>query len=124
MRMLLGFASIAVLAIPAAPAAAENSVGAGSVVVHRGGGNHGGHDGAGRGDRFPDFVGGSPRGRFGFGGVSEYRYAGEWALYNNRSWNSDSYNDWWHDQPMRSLPRWLTNGTCARMWYSADTLRC
>src|SRR5215218_9709434 len=23
---------------------------------------------------------------------------GEWALYNNRSWEAESYNDWWHDR--------------------------
>ena len=51
-------------------------------------------------------------------------YGGEWALYNNRSWESDSYNDWWHDQPMRSFPRWVTSGMCERKWYSADILRC
>lgn len=53
-----------------------------------------------------------------------YYYGGEWALYNNRSWASDSYNDWWHDNPERAFPRWVTSGQCARQWYAADTLRC
>jgi hypothetical protein len=52
-------------------------------------------------------------------------YGGEWALYNNRSWNSDSYNDWWHDRPDRAYPAWMRNNQgCSRMWYAADTLRC
>jgi hypothetical protein len=50
---------------------------------------------------------------------------GEWALYNNRSWQPDSYNDWWHDRPDRAFPRWMShNQDCARPWYSGDTLRC
>ena len=52
-------------------------------------------------------------------------YGGEWALYNNRSWDPDSYNDWWHDRPERAYPRWMTrNQDCARRWYSGDTLTC
>jgi hypothetical protein len=52
-------------------------------------------------------------------------YGGEWALYNNRSWEPDSYNDWWHDRPDRAYPAWMRrNQDCQRMWYSADTLRC
>lgn len=50
---------------------------------------------------------------------------GEWALYNNRSWQPDSYNDWWHERPDRAYPRWMSrNLDCARRWYSADTLTC
>ena len=52
-------------------------------------------------------------------------YGGEWALYNNRSWESDSYNDWWHDQPWRSYPRWVTkNEDCQRQWWSGGGWRC
>jgi hypothetical protein len=52
-------------------------------------------------------------------------YGGEWALYNNRSWEPDSYNDWWHDRPERAYPRWLShNQDCARRWYSGDVLTC
>jgi hypothetical protein len=50
---------------------------------------------------------------------------GQWALYNNRSWESDSYNDWWHDQPWRSFPRWVSsNQECKRMWWSGGGWRC
>ena len=56
--------------------------------------------------------------------VSEW-YGGEWARYNNRGWESDSYNDWWHDQPWRSYPRWVsTNQDCARRWWSGGGWRC
>jgi hypothetical protein len=52
-------------------------------------------------------------------------YGGEWALYNNRSWEPDSYNDWWHDRPDRAYPRWMSrNQDCARRWYSGDVLTC
>lgn len=50
---------------------------------------------------------------------------GEWALYNNRSWESDSYNDWWHDNPQRAYPRWMQNNQeCQRVWWSGSGWRC
>jgi hypothetical protein len=33
-----------------------------------------------------------------------------WGYYDpdiNRSWDSDSYNSWWHDRPDRAYPRWV-----------------
>jgi len=54
----------------------------------------------------------------------------QWALYNNRSWESDSYNDWWHDRPDRAYPRWVSEqrmrGTCEpdRMWWSGSGWHC
>jgi hypothetical protein len=52
-------------------------------------------------------------------------YGGEWALYNNRSWAPDSYNDWWHDNPSRAYPAWMQrNQDCSRKWFSGDTLTC
>ena len=54
-------------------------------------------------------------------------YGGEWALYNNRSWEADSYNDWWHERPDRAYPRWIMQNRrgCDRgQWYGGDTLRC
>jgi len=49
-------------------------------------------------------------GNFGCGGFGDgWAYAdGSWALYNNRSWEPSSYNDWWHDRPDRAYPRWVT----------------
>jgi hypothetical protein len=50
---------------------------------------------------------------------------GEWAAYNNRSWESDSYNDWWHDRPDRAFPRWVQNNRdCKRVWWSGGGWRC
>jgi hypothetical protein len=50
---------------------------------------------------------------------------GQWALYNNRTFASDSYNDWWHDRPDRAYPAWMRNNkNCERQWYAGATLRC
>jgi hypothetical protein len=50
---------------------------------------------------------------------------GEWARYNNQGFQSDSYNDWWHDRPDRAYPAWVRNNqNCARQWYAGTTLRC
>ena len=55
---------------------------------------------------------------------------GQWALYNNRSWEPDSYNDWWNDRPDRAYPRWVQeqrrSGTCDpdRMWWSGSGWHC
>lgn len=52
-------------------------------------------------------------------------YGADWAYANNQGWESDSYNDWWHDQPWRAYPHWtMHNEGCARQWYAGDTLRC
>lgn len=63
--------------------------------------------------------------------VGDYGYAdGGWAMANNRSWDSDSFNDWWHDRPDRAYPRWVQDqqrtGTCDedRMWWSGTGWRC
>ena len=61
------------------------------------------------------------------GDVSVYSYydSDGWALYNNRSWQPDSFNDWWHERPERSLPRWLQNNqNCQRLWWSGGGWRC
>jgi hypothetical protein len=60
-----------------------------------------------------------------------FAYAdGEWARYINRSWDPDSYNDWWNDRPDRAYPRWVqeqhARGTCDpdRMWWSGSGWHC
>lgn len=60
-----------------------------------------------------------------------FAYAdGQWALYNNRSWEAGSYNDWWNDRPDRAYPRWVqeqrARGTCEpdRMWWSGSGWHC
>lgn len=50
---------------------------------------------------------------------------GTWALYNNHSWDPDSYNGWWHDRPDRAYPRWVQhNQNCDRRWWGGGVWRC
>jgi hypothetical protein len=52
-------------------------------------------------------------------------YGGEWARWNNRSWDATSYNDWWHEEPSRAYPAWMRhNQDCQRPWFSGNVLRC
>ena len=57
----------------------------------------------------------------GFGGVVylDREYQGDSAFRSN------SYNDWWHERPERSQPRWLTrNGGCQRMFWTGAGWSC
>ena len=41
------------------------------------------------------------------------------------AWRAQSYNDWWHERPNRSYPRWMANNQdCQRMWWSGGGWRC
>jgi hypothetical protein len=41
------------------------------------------------------------------------------------AWRSDSFNDWWHDNPQRAYPHWMVgNQNCERQWYQGSVLRC
>jgi hypothetical protein len=45
----------------------------------------------------------------------------------DRSWDADSFNDWWHDRPDRAYPRWVwhnRNCTDDRLWWSGAGWRC
>lgn len=93
---------------PAAATAGEQS------ALHRGG------DDGRRHDR---------RRHRGFGGVvvlgSPWGSPEGWALYNNRSWEPESYNDWWHERPWRAYPRWIRNNSnCDRVWWGGGVWRC
>jgi hypothetical protein len=76
-----------------------------------------------RGPFGPGDRGGNP---FFFGGYNYPAYYD--ANYDiDRSWQSDSFNDWWHDRPDRAYPRWVWhNRDCAadRMWWSGAGWRC
>jgi hypothetical protein len=129
-RVLLGLAVGAALAAPASSksfaaagfsasaafrgSAATLEAGQGGVRIHRligipAGRNHRHHSGR--------------------GGLA-YPYG--WELYDanydiDRSWQSDSFNDWWHDRPDRAYPRWVWhNRGCSedRMWSSGAGWRC
>ena len=40
-------------------------------------------------------------------------------------WQPESFNDWWHERPERSYPRWLMkNQDCQRVWWSGGGWRC
>jgi hypothetical protein len=132
-RLLTAAAALAALTLPAAPAVADHWGG-----MHRQGS--------------PRFVDGSASARAFNGcrdgvrdrrdGRRDRRFScdnfgnafiyddGQWALYNNRSWEPDSYNDWWNDRPDRAYPRWVQEqrrrGTCDpdRMWWSGSGWHC
>ena len=112
-KMLLGFAVIVAAVSVTAPATAgtpeEPFVGSSGFSVGFGQPSSGDH----HFDR-----------RSGHGG-GIWINGGEWARYNNPSFQSDGYNDWWHDRPDRAYPAWVRNNqNCARQWYAGTTLRC
>ena len=115
MKMLLATAAALVAAaIGAGPAAAEGRSSHG-VRIHSGGDFDRVRSG--------DFDRRDRRRHRGDSDVILSHWGGEWALYNNRSFESDSYNDWWHDRPDRSYPRWLSNGGSDRIWWSGGGWR-
>ncbi len=121
-EVLLGFAaSLAAIALPAAPAQADASGGSvltafpSGVTVHRGG-RHFGHPDGDRDRR---------RHRPGTVVIGDLGWNDSWAHYNNRTFEPDSYNDWWHERPHRSYPRWVRNNSnCDRMWQGGGVWRC
>lgn len=69
--------------------------------------------------------------RRGYGYGYGYGYAGgyydEGDYDANRSFDPDKWNDWWHERPERSFPRWVwRNHDCTedRMWWSGAGWRC
>lgn len=124
--MLLGLAApLAALALPAAPVHAQaqafgdpgfTAVPGASVPSHFDRGDRDGRRHDRRRHRGRDTV-------VVFGGPWGAPEA--WALYNNRSWEPDSFNDWWHDRPDRAYPRWMqSNQACDRMWWGGGAWRC
>jgi hypothetical protein len=121
-RLLLIAVAPAALLIPAAPGGAQNFTGSGFTTVTE---SHVPHV---RRGPTGDHVGVANRHRHRHdrsGVLIDWGWNGDWAYFNNRTFEPDSYNDWWHDRPDRAYPHWMqTNQNCARMWYSGDTLRC
>ena len=116
--MLLGIAaSLAATSLPAAPAeaqAAQASAGSPTTAFH--GGFKADHrDGRRHHRHFRHRQFG------GFNGFVAYDrdYQGDTA------WRSNGFNDWWHNRPDRSYPRWVQdNQRCERMWWSGSGWRC
>lgn len=105
MRALLAFAAVIAAVVPSGPAFADPGGGA-SLTIRSG-----------------DFVGGDRHHRRSRGNGDllyvDREYQGDTA------WRSESFNDWWHNDPNRSFPRWMqNNANCERKWWGADQLRC
>ena len=114
MRALLaGLAAIGTVGIPAPATAQETTsaafVGIPAVTVHRGV----------RNDGFDRRDGRRLRGNSDTVLVYDRDYQGD------SMWRPDSFNDWWHERPWRSYPRWVAdNQNCDRRWWSGGTWRC
>ena len=131
LRLLTAAAIVTALAVSAAPAPAQQFAGTrgltgrppSRVIVNPSPGQFACRDG--------DFRRMRRDGRFNCSFGDSFAYAdGEWALYNNRAFEPDSYNDWWNDRPDRAFPRWVreqrARGTCDpdRMWWSGAGWHC
>ena len=122
MHSVLLAAAAAAVFLPAAPAQAEvtsltarPAPSAHGVFVHRGFGS-----GHGAGNHQDSHRHGQSRDAAFFGGWYD---GGDFD--QNRSWEPDSYNDWWHDRPDRAFPRWMSNNqNCERLWWSGGGWRC
>ena len=129
--LLIAAASLAAIIAPAQASALGNNAVSGVTVQS---GSHGGHphwrgrDGHHFGNLGCDSR--RDRDRHGRRGSGCALFADGWGYYNpdfNRSWDSDSYNDWWHDRPDRAFPRWVQhNQGCEpdRMWWSGGGWHC
>ena len=116
---LLGAASLLSCASFAMPANAQIGGAPGTLVGSPASGFGGAVSRDGRDDRRRD------RRRGDVVVLGGYGYGGEWALYNNRAFDPDSYNDWWHERPGRSYPRWMQNNQgCERRWWGGGGWRC
>jgi hypothetical protein len=133
--MLLGLAASAAVIVPAAPAQAERwsnpgFVAAANVTVHRGSSPSGHRWRDGRRDRDHDGRRHRDRDRFPrdphrdrFDGalvIDSYGY-----YEDNPAWQSDGYNDWWHERRSRNTPRWVHNNqNCERQYSTGAGWKC
>ena len=107
MRALLAIVAASAALVLPAPAVAEGFGDSGFVAVSGGSSFHGDFGRRHR-DRGADTV-----------LVYDREYQG------NSAWKSDSFNDWWHEQPERAYPRWMGNNRkCERMWWSGGGWTC
>lgn len=120
----LGLAASLAAVVPAAPAAAfdppgsQFTDGATGVTVHRS--RPGRFDGGLRSDGRDHDRDHRRRHR---GGDAIFIYDREWQ--GDTAWRANSYNDWWHERPWRSYPRWVQNNSnCERVWQGGGVWRC
>lgn len=134
-KMLLGFAaSAAAVTIAPAPAQAErwsdpSFIAAASVAVHRGDGASSGKQGYTGHRRHREWSDGQRR--RGHRDRNRDRsddtiFLGDYGYYeDNPAWQPEGYNDWWHDRPSRSMPRWTQNNqNCERQYWTGGGWRC
>lgn len=112
-RLLLTAAgTLVALTIAAAPAAAiDSQQSSAGVTVHRGG---------------PKFVSGDFRDdRRNRRGSDNGIYYGDREYQGDTAWRAQGFNDWWHERPWRSYPRWIsTNSSCERKYWAGGEWRC
>ena len=131
--MLLGPAVLAAVTMSAVPAGAQSwtnaGIGSGSAFAGSSGvATQSAHSGdaigiVGNDRRHRRDRRGQHRGR-GFDGGIAY---GNWDrdYQGDTLWRPDSFNDWWHERPNRSFPRWMQNNqNCERQWWGGGTWRC
>ena len=111
MMLLAAVGLSAAVALPAPPARADNDgprlVNRAPVTVHRG---------------VPDGRHRFDRRHRGFDGIV---YLPDREYQGDTLWQPESFNDWWHERPERSYPRWLMhNQDCQRQWWSGGGWRC
>jgi hypothetical protein len=110
--LLAAAAGVAALCIPSVSTAQPNG-GVTTSANHR---SHDSFDGFVRDQ--PRLRGRSPDGAWGY-------YYGDYDA--NRGFDPEKWNDWWHDRPDRSFPRWVqSNQNCSadRMWWSGSGWHC
>lgn len=112
-------AASAALLVSAAPAAALDPTALG-FIAERGSHSVKVHRGFDRGDRDRH----DRRDRRGHRGVDTVLlYPPEYQ--GDSAWRSDSFNDWWHERPMRNTPRWVWNNQdCARQYWAGGAWTC
>ncbi len=57
----------------------------------------------------------------GFDGGSYY---GDREYQGDTAWRPSGFNDWWHDNPERNMPRWIASNNCERQYWTGAGWRC
>lgn len=118
MRLFLAAASAATVVTFATPAAAIDRPGmrvaatATAVTVHRG-----------KPRLEPNFGGGRFDRRLARRSSGDF-YLGDREYQGDTAWRPEAFNDWWHERPLRSEPRWLRSNNCERQYWTGGGWRC
>lgn len=51
-------------------------------------------------------------------------YYGDREYQGDTAWRPTGFNDWWHERPSRSEPRWLRTNNCERQYWTGGGWRC